>query len=149
MERSSSTGKGNHERLPFSLQLSTPLPDGHYLLSVLYFYHHDSMISRDFCVSYEAAWMTTDQWACYVTHPFSNETIFILALRRCDPSFPPLLPSISQPCLVLTRFSLPRTGSAEHQPLEIDMLSAYASWTSLICCGILAVWQQHHPPCYP
>src|SRR5437588_8669567 len=27
-----------------------------------------------------------------------------------------------QPCLVLTRFSLPRTGSAEHQPLEIDTL---------------------------
>jgi hypothetical protein len=25
--------------------------------------------------------------AGYVTHPFSNETIFILALRRCDPSF--------------------------------------------------------------
>src|SRR6266487_6312418 len=36
--------------------------------------------------------------------------------------FSPFLPSISQPCLVLTRFSLPRTGSAEHQPLEIDTL---------------------------
>jgi hypothetical protein len=38
--------------------------------------------------------------------------------------FSPFLPSTSQPCLVLTRFTHPRTGSAEHQPLEIDMLSA-------------------------
>jgi hypothetical protein len=27
-----------------------------------------------------------------VTHPFSNKTIFILALRRRDPSFPAFFP---------------------------------------------------------
>jgi hypothetical protein len=58
------------------MHLSTALPDGQYLQSVL---HRSSMISREDGVSYEAARLPTEQCAGYLTHPISNEAIFILA----------------------------------------------------------------------